>query len=375
MSRPIIIAIIACVCLVSAYFVITLPSRADKTFRKHLETMGFDAATLPEPEKRLHAIRYRDVSFDSEERSAIDAITLEYSLPELLLKGKIDTITLNGVYLSGTFDRTETLTIEGIDKLSPVFSAKKNRFNDLSIKNATLSLLTAQLGGVRIMLDAHLQHEEDGYAITGNIESKQSQFEFFSKLQGKIAPGGAWTADFDIQGAKLERSTFKVTRASGMARLIGTGLQTEEISTQIRAGALTLADTPWQNANITANGAPKDLSIFVEAKSGGNIQDLELSIESLRRNKHFEWSGRVFAPQTHQLKTYLESIGKLPFNASNFPTLSTGQTPSKTLFKEGKNGLIFMHKNLETEEKFTGRIEVHQTAPGEPPRYSISDIP
>lgn len=281
-----------------------LPSHAHEKFQSQIRALGFTDLTLPAPEKRLSAIRYSNIELDAEGRSVIDTLTVHYGIFDMLFGEKIRRVDIGNFYLSGEINTDGKLSLSGLPNPAALMNLHKSRIQNINLKNMTLSVLTAQLGGIRAAFNIQILNSADEMSWTGNFESVQSQLELIAKITGAMQSDSEWQTDIEIENAKIERDIGKITRMSGMMSLYGNGFDITRITSDMKAGGMTLMDLPWQNVSVSLNGIPAQLNTFISAESIG-INGLELGFEGLLKNKTYAWNARLYAPNIQTAIEYL----------------------------------------------------------------------
>ncbi len=293
-----------------------VPNHAHKIFAQRFAALGFsESITLPEPDKRLSAIRYTNIELDASGRSYIDQMTLHYTIPDLLLGGTFTSLDIKDLFLSGDVNANGDITLSGFENPSALLNINQSHIGIITLKDATLSLLSAQLGGIRIAASMQIKNEDGKTTWTGNLESIQDQLELLAKINGQILNDQDWQNDIEIENAKIERDIGKLTRMSGTASFYGTGKEITKITSDLKAGGMQLMQLPWQNVSIAANGTPSRLTMFISGQSVG-INDLELGFEGVLKNKALAWNARIFAPSIKTASEYLslQNIFIIPKN-------------------------------------------------------------
>ena len=321
----------------------------DGKIRKSLTEYNINQQLLPEPEKRFGAIRYKNISLSEEGETAIDTLTLTFSPFNW---ATIESINIDGLFLSGEIDINGKLSIKGIDKLS---LNPSDKIKTISIKNANFSLLSAHLGGIRGTMNISAAREDNVLVWSGNIDSRQDQFELISKFNGQMNENSSWINDFEIENAKLERSTAKFTRTFGSASWQGDDTGWKKLTAELNAGGFTAKQSAWKNAGITIEANPKGIKYTIGAKSVG-LEELELNIEALYTKKSLAWNANIHSPTGGQLLTYLLRNKYMPFDKENFEQIF--QTKNTNLIiKSRSNNLIFSINNEEQNTLIKGKIE------------------
>ncbi len=277
---------------------------AHEKFQGQMRDLGFTNLTLPEPEKRLSAIRYSNVELDTKGRSVLGTMTVHYSVFDILLRGEIKRVDIENFYLSGDLDTQGTLNLSGLPNPAALMKLHQSAIQNINLKNMTLSVLTAQLGGIRTSFNIQILNTPAEMSWTGNIQSIENQLELIAKMTGAMRTQNEWQTEIEVENAKIERDIGKITRMSGMVSLYGNGFDITKIVSDLKAGGMTLMDLPWQNVSISLSGIPAQLNTFLSAESLG-INGLELGFEGLLKNQGFAWNARIYAPNIQTAIEYL----------------------------------------------------------------------
>jgi hypothetical protein len=325
---------------------------ADSAFRNELAKTGIPIVSIPEPEKRVGALRYKNIIFSEEHETSIDTLTITYTP---LNWKQIKTITIDGLFISGELDINNKLTIantplfEHIQKLAP------GNIESLTANDINFSILSAHFGGIRGTANISATKEQNNLTWTGNIDTRQNQLELIAKLSGQLNESGRWFNDFEVENAKLERSFGKFTRAHGTASWTGEGVDRGALKADLNAGAFIAYDTAWKNASITIETTPQLTKYVIAAKSAG-VDELELGADALYKNKKLIWNARIHAPTAEQLINYLSANNLLPVKPE---ALSELNNKEDTLLQLGtkENSLIFNINNNTKDIDIKGKIE------------------
>jgi len=286
--------------------------------------------------------------------NTIDAITLTFT-PTTPFSRDIETLEINGVYLSGDINIDGKVSLKGLETLPTLPALSQLNAKQISLKNINLSFLSAHFGGLRGVVNINGNHEDDAIIWNGTIDSRQDQLELVAKLNAQTNDSGRWIADFEIENAKLERSFGKFTRVSGGATYAGSGHKWKSLKGELSAGGFSAYDTMWQNAAITIDATPKLTKTYISAKSSG-IEGLELNIDTTLSLKKIDWSARIFAETGQQMIRYFQSHNMLPINEKDLKKMQSLQNVTLHL-KPTSKSLIFKVSNDDQEIDIKGKID------------------
>lgn len=324
---------------------------ADNAFRKHLQAYGIAAAKLPAPAKRIGALRYKNIVLSDEGETSIDVLTVTFNpLQWKSVKG----IDIDGLFLSGELDINGKLSIKGLPEILQLPSIA-GRLEKLSLSDINFSILSAHLGGIRGTANITAHNDEQAFIWTGNVDSQQDQFELIAKFNGQVNKSGRWVNDFEIENAKLERNYGKFTRVYGAATWSGEGQIWQRFETDLNAGGLIANRTAWKNAAITIQSTPKATKSMIAAKSAG-IEELELSIDALYKNKALKWNASIHAPTATQLINYFSANNMMPISPETFASIRDEKDVTLRLGTKEKN-LVYNIKNESQKIDIKGKIE------------------
>ena len=325
-----------------------LPTSAESRLTDELRELGFSITQLPKPETRIGGLRYHEIDLDPEGRSYIESLTVHYALWDMLAHKKFKALDLKNIYLSGDLNANNTLNLAGINNPEKLINLNAASFQTVNIQNMTLSLLTAQLGGIRLTGNMQIINEDEEMRWTGFIESKQNQLELIAKLTGSMRPNLEWYTDIEIENGKIENDIGKITRLSGYVSFFGQKTTITKITSDLKAGGMEIMGLPWQNASITANGAPNDLSLFISGRSLG-VDELELGFEGKLQNENFLWDARIYAPNIQSAFDYLNlqdnfSIPKTIIKETNI------KENAELIFVKRKNNFLLTIKDAQSNK-------------------------
>lgn len=346
-----IAAITAIFIAISLTFIFKSTDFADTAFRKNLHAYGIDPTMLPAPEKRIGALRYKDIVLSDEGETSIDALTVTFSP---LQWENAQSIDIDGLFLSGELDINGKLSIKGLPtilRLPPITNSLKK----LSFSNINFSILSAHLGGIRGTANISAHNNEQTLIWAGNIDSQQDQLELIAKFNGQLNQSGRWVNDFEIENAKLERNYGKFTRAYGTATWSGENTTWQRFEADLNPGGLIANGTAWKNGAITIQSTPTLTKATIAAKSAG-IEELELSIDALYKNKSLKWNASVHAPTATQLINYFSANNMMPVNPDLFASIKDEKDVTLRLGTKNSN-LVFNIKNTAQRIDIKGKIK------------------
>jgi hypothetical protein len=323
---------------------------AHNSIQKELLKSGFAMMNFPEPEKRIGALRYKNIAFGTDEHeTTIDTLTLTYSP---LQWKQLTSIKINGVYLSGEIDMNANLSLHGMPKLSKISSHIQNSIKTISIKDLNFSVLSAHFGGIRGIINLSAQRDQNALIWSGNIDSRQDQLEIIAKINAQTNNSGTWVTDFEIENAKLERNFGKLTRLNGIINATGQHNEWKNLKAELTAGGFIAHKTTWQNASLTIEASPNSNQFFIAAKSSGT-DGLELNIEGILGLRDIRWKGYIHAETGRQLIDYLNTHKIQPFNQDDLEKILAQKNTNTHIFPKGSS-IIFNIKNTPEDINIKG---------------------
>lgn len=345
-------------------FVLSQDLAHEKTQRL-FEKAGLTGAVFPAPEVRYGVIRYKNAPLDEEQFSTIKTLDIHYNPVNLLLSGEIQSVEISGINLTGELLPGGILTMAGWDDAAVhALNIKTLNIKRLEIRDARLSLLTPDLGGLNITFDLQARRQGARTELKGRLASRQKALGFTAGFSGHITRQGLWQSDFEIEQAKFELPNIKASRVAGTLRLSGQPSQPPQILSELRAGGFVLNGLPWQNASGTIQGIPGDVQIFAGAKSVGH-QDLELGLNMRKRGKTLhDISGALHAPNLAVLVKYLATQDFLPLNRDVLKPLQNTAPVSLEFAlgkdeESGKDQLNYNIKNIDKNIDINGKILIN----------------
>ncbi|MCB9983122.1 MAG: YdbH domain-containing protein [Rhodospirillales bacterium] len=326
MKRPILILallIMTGAIGVTGYAWLNAPRQLETGLQQALKKAGFENYTLPSAQKKLGQSLYSEITLDPDRFSTVKTLRISYSPLKLLLFKKIDSIELTGLDLTGELTPQGQISIAGktrnentISLLQTLKTAK-----NIEIKNARLSLLSQQWGGITIELDAQLRNRRSNTDIQGRVKATQSQLSLNANMEGQITDEGFWDLRMELEQGKFALENLKATRLAGIINISGSNLGDIRLLGELESGGLNVMGFPWQEAAITIDGSVHEPRMILAAKSTG-IEDIELglSIPNMRTPSIF--SGNLHIKTLANAFDYLRQQNKLPIPQSALTELA-----------------------------------------------------
>lgn len=124
MKRPILILallIMTGAIGVTGYVWLNIPQHLETRLRQTMNEAGFENYTLPPAEKKLGQTVYQNIALDPDGFSTLENLTITYNPLKLALLGKINSLRLSGLDLTGELDPQGKITIAGWNDVQSPF--------------------------------------------------------------------------------------------------------------------------------------------------------------------------------------------------------------------------------------------------------------
>ncbi|MFK7839173.1 MAG: hypothetical protein AB8B83_02485 [Bdellovibrionales bacterium] len=341
--------------IMSALYLMWLhPLFVTKTIRDKLINIGFNEASITNPENKWGGVRFKNLKFGDQQQNSIDQTTFYYNALNIFNK-TLEKIELNNVYVSGNINIDGQISINGMPQIPTLNELSPHQFNEISIKNLNVSFLSAHFGGMRGIINLNAINSGDIMTWNGNIDSRQDQIEIIAKINAQTRQNSQWIIDIDIENAKLERNFGKFTRVHGSINAQGNKNQLKTFNTSLNAGAFNTYNTKWQNASITINKKPnKKMKAIIDAKSTG-FEGLELNAEAILENTSINWIADIYSDNGETLLNYLFFNNLIPLKKDDLKFIK-GYKDINLRLKPEQKRLIFNIKNELQNIDIKGRI-------------------
>lgn len=340
--------------LVTAYK--SIPGIVQAETDSALRSLGFSAFTLPEPTVKGGTARYESIPLDPHGLNEIKSLTIEYGWLRALLRRKPSSVTIEGLNLtgeSGPFGKNLSVPGWSLNRFPlpyKEFPAARLRF-----ENASLSFLTPEMGGISIQYALQVFPEGGNILFEGHLKSAQKHLSYEAALSGYIDKDGQWRSRLEVLESKLEIPYAKASRMSGSVTLSGSLTDKIRFMSDLQAGGLSLAGTPWHSAAATIEGTLESFNIYAGAKSTG-IEGLEIALNIHGPSQKMNLSGSLYAQQLASLFDYLEAQNRLPVDRAALQALAPLQEVNIE-FRIQENELIYYIKNSENLIDIKGKIK------------------
>ena len=271
------------------FLTIALPTQIDARFTSIFKNAGFEDVRYDSADIRFKAARFTGITLDKEGLSTIETLDISYT-PIL---HDIQNIKIYKLNLIGDF-YDEIIKIAGWKNSNFLHAALPHNFNSILFQDSRIAVLTEKYGGVNFDFDIQARENQGQIIFDGRAETRQKNLSLTSNVTGLINPDTSWQARFEIERGKFNMGTLKAMRLSGKSTASGTAEQPPKIEAQFQAGGFNFDGTPWQNASGRFNGNFDTFSIFLDMKSLGAKDLLELGLH-IKKYPHPEVSGLLHA--------------------------------------------------------------------------------
>jgi hypothetical protein len=312
-----------------------LAPSADNQLATLLKAAGFVNISLPEPQKKSGALQYSNIALDKDSFSTIGRIKLKRSW-----SGGWNEIEIENVDLTGELHEGLQIALAGWDKNN---ISTKNLFLKsspiISIKNARLSLLNEEIGGITLNFDLQIRPKGDDWEFQAGLKGAQSQLSYEASANGSITDQGFWQAAIDVPQTKFSLGLIKGSRVSGTINVSGYKLESSEILGELQAGGLSVLNLPWDDASVTLDGTLDKTRMILSAKSAG-LEGIEFSLAIDSIQKAGSYSGVMHTDRLGTLFDFLNSRKSLYFTREDLAALD-GQENLEANFKGSRNLFLF----------------------------------
>ncbi|HOO82536.1 MAG TPA: hypothetical protein PK513_08540, partial [Alphaproteobacteria bacterium] len=207
MKRPILILallIMTGAIGVTGYVWLNIPQHLETRLRQTMNEAGFENYTLPPAEKKLGQTVYQNIALDPDGFSTLENLTITYNPLKLALLGKINSLRLSGLDLTGELDPQGKITIAGWnDVQSPLPQILKLKNTLIEIENARLSVLSQKWGGTSLSLDMQARPQRQHVNLQGRITATQRTLSATASLEGQISNKGFWDLRMELEQGKV----------------------------------------------------------------------------------------------------------------------------------------------------------------------------
>lgn len=308
-------------------YIYVLPGMADHAIKTSLQRAGFHAVQLPEPEYGRDYVLYKNIRLDAEGIDQIEELAAQYSLTGMLFQNAFKRVQVKQLYLTGSTSFTPDLQIrfEGWENADPLQIIESIPAKELNIKNANISLLTDDFGGVTFKTDLQAKRSADFIDLQFSITSDQRLISFVADGTGRIQ-NNLLTSEIEIERAKFDwqRKQIKASRMHGKG-IYEFGNSGYKFSGDFQIGGMSLLGLAWQNVAATLEKNQNYMKLIAGGKSVG-LQGLELGLDIEQvGEKEPALSGFVYFETMQDFLGYYASQDALSYSDEIFEKLQALQ--------------------------------------------------
>ena len=359
MKRPILILallIMTGAIGVTGYVWLNIPQHLETRLRQTMNEAGFENYTLPPAEKKLGQTVYQNIALDPDGFSTLENLTITYNPLKLALLGKINSLRLSGLDLTGELDPQGKITIAGWnDVQSPLPQILKLKNTLIEIENARLSVLSQKWGGTSLSLDMQARPQRQHVNLQGRITATQRTLSATASLEGQISNKGFWDLRMELEQGKVTLPNLRASRLAGLINLSSQNMLPIRILGELEAGGLNVAELPWQKGALTLEGTVHEPQMILAAKSAG-IEGLELALDIPNMRAPSLFSCTLHTDKLANLFDYLKEQKKLPVPRDTLTFLE--QLNNIDIIFANQKNLIFNIKNEEQNIDIKGNITI-----------------
>jgi hypothetical protein len=329
-----------------------LPDAAQNKMNRAMTDLGFTDIALPPPEHGFGYIAFKNIELDRTGKSYINAMRIEYDVLHTFLMGRLKSIEIEGLHLSGEMLDDGTVTLSGWrmpEKQQGAFQTHR-----IAVENGTISLLTAQLGGLILEYDLQGRLKGDTMNLRGQVSTDSKRLEFNGALEASFSDFENWQAKLEVDQAKAVLPFGRVTRVHGILNFNKDHAGPLSFLGELNAGGLTVKEFGLDNASITLDGNIGIYEVFADARAI-NFPELEVGLHYRKNLDKQDITGSVFAKKSGDLFDYLALYEQLPVARENLGTLNHVQDMTIDL-KWIKSDLKYNIHNQEQSIDITGNI-------------------
>ena len=314
-----------------------LPVIAHNKVKSAFKEMGI-TQDLPKPEKRITALRYKEINLD-DDKDGIETLALSYSFPKILT-GEFDHIVIDGLTLTGNFDREGVFT-------SKYANLSKIPAKRTTLKNTNISTRSPQFGGVILSGDMELLKSGKETTLTGTMNTDMNHIKLGGKINGQMTEDGTINANIAIENGGLGRRDFGIFRSNGTANVTFKNARLTDFNMAINAGGYSAYRLPWQNLELTFDGTKTSLT----AESAG-VEDITITLNN--ENKESPWRGTIASDSATTLEQYIYGQSRFPDAIENAAILRS-EEPIEINFT-AKDSIVTYEAKTESGQSSAGRL-------------------
>ena len=362
MLKPALVTAATLIALIggSAYFFnARLPDMANAYALDSLRAAGFAVPVPPAGDVRYNAARFENIILDAEGFSKIRRLEIRYNPAALVLLKSVSAVKIEGLSLTGDIAENGAITVSGWQQPAQKTDISALHLKSLSVEESNIAFLTRNVGGISVAYDFQLRANGNGAEFRGNAKSSQKHLTFIASATGLVNDKGFWQSDIEIEQGKFEIAPIKASRVNGSITISATEGTAPLITSDLRAGGLTLYDFPWQNASIAIEKQDGTFKILSDMKSVG-VDGVELNLQ--REGQNQDISGSLQAESLADLAAYLIAGDIAPIDTKAAAALQGMANPRIDFamgpaLESGRRTIIFNIKNNSEIIELKGKID------------------
>lgn len=352
---------------VGIFALLRIPHSVEQRVKSFTKSAGFEPSTISEPnEQNIVSARYENLKLDKENFSTLQTLTIDYSPTSILLGGPLKKLELDKLSLTGEINEQGALIISGWNTPSTpnMFLNQLLNTQNISLKDTSISLLSASDGGISLKIDAQAKKIGENLDFDGTLSNTQKHLRYNAKINGTLSKDLAWNSTVEIQDLKLNTEKMTAARANGTLTIAQTANEPAQINGEISAGNIKVLNLPWTNASISLHGHAANPSAVIAAKATGYEQtELGLAIDNI--NHPDDISGYIYARNMGQFFDFLNQHKLLPTSREILATLNDVEGSEillKTIHKDALE-LTFRNQILGIEHDAFMQLKYNKDKP------------
>lgn len=232
---------------------------------------GFPQASVEGVYLTPSGLYINHIALDGNDFSAIDQISVELSWIDTLLHGKVQSVTVKSIDLTGELDENNHFRLAGWDASSPsTESGSGLPFDTLFIQGATLDLDTNE-GNFQIKGKLHLgaSDKDKKPALNFSVWSEQNQLAFTVNGSGHYQSSDQYDLSLELAEARADFDSASLSRVSGWINASKSSPSGKAVySGQISAGKVKVLNTLLQDVNLVLDTSKAEPFFFKTSPAG-----------------------------------------------------------------------------------------------------------
>ncbi len=236
-----------------AYF-IYIPEKIENKIIYSFKNFGFEELKFGNITRNNGKITFSDISLDKKEFSSIGKLDVHFSLLEFMLNpSHAQKIIISNMVLSGEISKGD-ISFSGWNNDDNILQSLKNiPANIVVIKNATMDILSDEIGGIKIDYNGRFKPSKNGgIEIKGQANSLQKKLAFQAKINGKISPDGILSMTAQCDQISLTQKDLSIKRGTASINLQHSiGNSTASISAEGDFSSVNWRNMPLRDVHST----------------------------------------------------------------------------------------------------------------------------